>query len=122
MKHTAINYKFVLSLFLPQGILDYFEIVDYSDRGSYYIICLEELPEKPSEYSSRPLVSKGFFPEVVVTDFPARNRTVYLKIRRRHWEDKTIGKIYSRDWHLVTEGTRITAELGAFLKEILGDS
>lgn len=122
MKHTAINYKSVLSLFLPQGILDYFEIVDYSDMGSYYIICLEELPEKPSECSSLPLVSKGFFPEVVVTDFPARDRTVYLKIRRRRWEDKATGKTYSRDWHLVAEGTRITAEFGAFLKEILRDS
>ncbi len=26
---------------LPQGILDYFDIVDYSDMGSYYIISLE---------------------------------------------------------------------------------
>ena len=29
MKHKAIDYKSVLSLFLPKGILDYFDIVDY---------------------------------------------------------------------------------------------
>ena len=33
MKHKAIDYKSVLSLFLPKGILDYFDIVDYSDMG-----------------------------------------------------------------------------------------
>lgn len=38
-----IDYKSVLFLFLPQGILDYFDIVDYSDMGSYYLITLEEL-------------------------------------------------------------------------------
>ena len=101
MKRNSVNYKSVLSLFLPKGILDYFEIVDFSDMGSYYIICLDELPAIPEEYSSLPLVSKGFYPEIVVTDFPAR-------------------KTYSRDWQLVASGTRITAEFGAFLKGILG--
>ena len=78
MKRNAVNYKSVLSLFLPKGILDYFEIVDFSDMGSYYIICLDELPSIPEEYSSLPLVSKGFYPEIVVTDFPARNHTLNL--------------------------------------------
>ena len=120
MKRNVVNYKSVLSLFLPKGILDYFEIVDFSDMGSYYIICLDELPSIPEEYSSLPLVSKGFYPEIVVTDFPARDHTVYLKLRRRRWEDKHTGRTYSRDWQLVASGTRITAEFGAFLKGILG--
>lgn len=120
MKRNSVNYKSVLSLFLPKGILDYFEIVDFSDMGSYYIICLDELSAIPEEYSSLPLVSKGFYPEIVVTDFPARDHTVYLKLRRRRWEDKRTGKTYSRDWQLVASGTRITAEFGAFLKGILG--
>ena len=118
MKHKAIDYKSVLSLFLPKGILDYFDITDYSDMGSYYIICLEEYNIIPEEYSSLKLVSKGFYPEVVITDFPARDRTVYLKVRRRRWEDPVTGKTYSRDWNLVAEGTRITREFGDFLKEL----
>ena len=128
MKRNSVNYKSVLSLFLPKGILDYFEIVDFSNMDSYYIICLDEFPAIPEEYSSLPLVSKGFYPEIVVTDFPARDHTdfpsrdhtVYLKIRRRRWEDKRTGKTYSRDWQLVASGNRITAEFGAFLKGILG--
>ena len=102
MKRNSVNYKSVLSLFLPKGILDYFEIVDFSNMDSYYIICLDEFPAIPEEYSSLPLVSKGFYPEIVVTD------------------DKRTGKTYSRDWQLVASGTRITAEFGAFLKGILG--
>ena len=51
MKRNSVNYKSVLSLFLPKGILDYFEIVEFSDMGSYYIICLDELPAIPEEYS-----------------------------------------------------------------------
>lgn len=58
MSHKQIDYKSVLSLFLPQGILDYFDIVDYSDMGSYYIISLEDHKVIPSEYSHLKLVLK----------------------------------------------------------------
>ncbi|WP_456319280.1 ISAon1 family transposase N-terminal region protein, partial [Bacteroides xylanisolvens] len=43
----------------------------------------------------------------------------YLRIKRRRWEDPSTGQTYSRDWSLVATGTRITAEFGAFLKELL---
>lgn len=118
MQRTKIDYKSVLALFLPKGILDYFDIVDCSDMGSYYVISLEEHKEIPSEYSHLNLVSKGFYPETVITDFPVRDHTVYLKVRRRRWEDSQTGKTYSRNWNLVAEGTRITKEFGAFLKEL----
>lgn len=118
MQRKQVDYKSVLSLFLPQGILDYFDIVDYSDMGSYYLISLEEQKVIPLEHSHMKLVSKGFSPETVITDFPARDRNVYLKIRRRRWEDPLTGKTYSRNWDLVAEGTRITKEFGAFLKEL----
>ena len=120
MKRNSVNYKSVLSLFLPKGILDYFEIVDFSGMGSYYIICLDELPAIPEEYSSLPLVSTGFYPEIVVTDFPAGDHQVYLKLGRRRGEDRRTGKTYSRDWQVVASGTRIPAEFGDFLKGILG--
>ena len=117
MKNKAINYKDILSMFLPQGMLDYFDFTDYSDMGDYYIFPLEEKNSKPEEYSSLPLVSKGFYPEITVTDFPVRDRTVYLKVKRRRWEDKQTGKTYSRDGKLVADGTRITTEF-SFFKEL----
>lgn len=122
IRQANIDYKAVLSLFLPKGILDYFEIVDFSDMGSYYIICLEEYKEIPKSLKHLNLVSKGFYPEITITDFPARDRTVYLRLKRRRWEDKSTGKTYSRDWNLIAQGTRITTEFGAFLKELLRHS
>ncbi|MCH3995423.1 transposase [Prevotella cerevisiae] len=112
------DYKSILSMFLPKGMLDYFDFTDYADMGSYYIFCLEEKPSIPEDLSRLPLVSKGFYPEIVVTDFPVRDHTVYLKVRRRRWEDKSTGKSYSRNWKLIADGTSITAEFGAFLKEL----
>ncbi len=68
------------------------------------------------------LHSKGFFPEIEVQDFPVRGKAVYLRIKRRRWEDPETGQTYSRDWNLVASGTRITAEFGAFLKALLRQS
>lgn len=118
MQRKPIDYKAILSMFLPKGMLDYFDFTDYSDMGAYYIFCLEEKNSIPEEYSDLPLVSKGFYPEITVTDFPVRDRTVYFKVKRHRWEDKRTGKTYNRNWKLVADGTRITAEFGSFLKEL----
>lgn len=112
----------LLSLFLPSGILDYFTVVDILSQDTCFILYLEEQAVIPSEYSDLALHSKGFFPEVEVQDFPIRGKAVYLRIRRRRWEDRATGQTYSRDWNLVASGTRITAEFGAFLKELLRQS
>lgn len=109
-----------LSLFLPSGLLDYFTLVDSISQDTCFILYLEEKAVIPDEYSD--LHSKGFFPEIEVQDFPIRGKAVYLRIKRRRWEEPTTGQTYSRDWTLVASGTRITAEFGAFLKELLGQS
>lgn len=83
---------------------------------------LEEKPSIPQEHSHLHLHSKGFFPEIEVQDFPVRGKAVYLRIKRRRWEDPETGQTYSRDWNLVASGTRITAEFGAFLKALLRQS
>lgn len=119
MKSTPpSNLSEVLSLFLPAGILDYFEITDAHNLDTCYVICLEERNVIPIEYADLPLVSKGFYPEIEVQDFPIRGKAVYLRIKRRRWEDKSTGHSYSRDWTLVAAGTRITSEFGTFLKEL----
>jgi hypothetical protein len=109
----------ILSLFLPCGILDYFTVVDSLPQETCFILYLEENLAIPSELSHLSLHSKGFFPEIEVQDFPIRGKAVYLRIKRRRWEDPATGQTYSRDWSLVSTGTRITAEFGAFLKELL---
>ncbi|WP_455669142.1 ISAon1 family transposase N-terminal region protein [Phocaeicola sp.] len=111
-----------LSLFLPSGLLDYFTLVDSISQDTCFILYLEENAVIPDEHSHLHLHSKGFFPEIEVQDFPIRGKAVYLRIKRRRWEDPSTGQVYSRDWTLVASGTRITAEFGAFLKELLRQS
>lgn len=112
----------ILGLFLPSGMLDYFTVVDCISQEACFILYLEEQCVIPSEHSHLHLHSKGFFPEIEVQDFPIRGKAVYLRIKRRRWEDPQTGQTYSRDWNLVACGTRITAEFGAFLKELLRQS
>ena len=91
-----------LSLFLPSGILDYFTLVNHVSQDTCFILYLEEKATIPSEYSDLHLHSKGFLPEIEVQDFPIRGKAVYLRIKRRHWEDPSTGQTYNRDWSLVT--------------------
>jgi len=108
-----------LSLLLPAGTFDYFDLVSCESLETCHILFLEEKNILPSELSSLSLHSNGFFPEIEVQDFPIRGKAVYLRIKRRRWKDIESGKSYSRDWNLVATGTRITAEFGAFLKGLL---
>ena len=112
----------MLSLFLPSGLLDYFDLVNHVSQDTCFILFLEEKPSIPQEYSHLHLHSKGFFPEIEVQDFPIPGKAVYLRVKRRRWEDPETGQTYSRDWNLVASGTRITAEFGVFLKALLGQS
>ena len=112
----------MLSLFLPSGLLDYFDLVNHVSQDTCFILFLEEKPSIPQEYSHLHLHSKGFFPEIEVQDFPIRGKAVYLRVKRRRWEDPETGQTYSRGWDLVASGTRITAEFGVFLKALLGQS
>lgn len=54
----------------------------------------------------------------VIEDFPLRGNQVYLHVKRRRWLDKNTKQIIQRDWNLVAQGTRMTGEFAAFLKEI----
>lgn len=109
----------VLSLFLPDGILEYFDIVSEITQDTCFILCLEEKNIVPDEISTLNLHSHGFHQEIEVQDFPIRGKAVFLRIKRRRWKDIDTGKVYSRDWRIVAHGTRITAEFGSFLKELL---
>ena len=104
--------------FLPEGILDYFEIVDDKIQNDQVHFYLEEKNILPQEYQSEIAQSKGFSPEITVEDFPLRGKPVLLQIKRRRWTLLVTGKIVKRDWKMVAKGTRITNEFASFLKGI----
>ena len=110
----------LISLLLPEGILEYFELTQVEKVPEGLNICLEEKNIVPSEYQNQRLESKGFLPEVSIQDFPIRGQKVALRIKRRRWRVFETGLIITRDWNLVHKGARITTEFGLFLKGIFG--
>lgn len=105
---------------LPEELFEYFEICSIEEKGKEIIIELEEKNNPPEEYRTDRLTSKGFFPAIEVNDFPLRNRPLILRIKRRRWLNETSGKVVSRDWKLVAEGTRYTQSFASFLKGLIG--
>jgi hypothetical protein len=112
--------KNFLDLILPQGILAYFLLTNFTSTSSEICLYLEEKNVIPEEYEGDKLISKGFFDEITVQDFPLRGKAVYLHIRRRRWLNQTTGGIVFRDWNMVARGTRMTTEFASFLKVLSG--
>jgi len=104
--------------FLPEGILEYFDIVSHTSSSDKIHLYLEEKNILPVEYKSEIAQSKGFSPEITVEDFPLRGKSVLLHIKRRRWTLVNNGKIIKRNWNLIAKGTRITNEFASFLKDI----
>lgn len=113
-----MEQKEILSLLLPEGLLDYFEVIHADKRPDFYAIYLEEKNQPPEQYNDNKLVSKGFYEPVTIQDFPLRGKACYLMVKRRRWTNLDTGEIVVRDWDLVAKGTRITAEFAAFLKAV----
>ncbi len=112
------NYLDLIKLVLPQFIVDHFDLIKSKKEKETLHLYFEERNTPPKEQSSRVLISKGFHKEITVQDFPLRGSTVYLHVKRRRWTDKESGEIVQRDWNLVAQGTRMTTEFAAFLKQI----
>ncbi len=108
----------VLDLVFPEGLREYFELVDHKSDADNLHLYLDEINSIPEEFKGQKLESKGFFDAVTIQDFPIRGRNVYLHIRRRRWLNHKTGKVVFRNWDLVAKGTRITNDFAAFLKEI----
>lgn len=112
------NYLELLKLILPSFLVAHFELKKSEQKGERLHLYFEEKNKVPNEFSSRQLVSKGFYNEITIQDFPLRGKYVFLHVKRRRWTDKKTGEIVFREWKEVEEGTRMTNEFAAFLKEI----
>jgi hypothetical protein len=105
---------------LPEEIFQYFEITKIEEHGKELHIYLDENPDKPDSYSGYTLSSKGFHSEATIKDFPIRNKAAFLHVRRRRWLVEETGKVVSREWDLMAEGTRYTKGFATFLKGLIG--
>jgi transposase len=114
----------LLSVILPEDLLLYFDIVNFKELGGISIkkdclhIYLEEKNTLPKGYSKTDYQSKGFSSSKQVQDFPIRGKAVYLHLKTRRWRDKkTKSKQIRNDYSFIAEGSKLTVELSAFLKD-----
>ena len=67
------QYKDLVSLLLPEGILRYFSLTQvFQGKDGQVHLYLEEQNIAPEEHKGRLLHSKGFLPSIEVQDFPLR--------------------------------------------------
>lgn len=118
MENKREGLESLMSLVLPEGILEYFTISKVEQLEESINIHLEEGNIIPKEYINDKLTSKGFLDEVKVQDYPIRGKSVFLLVKRRRWFNETRGNLVMRNWELVAKGTRMTKEFASFLKAI----
>lgn len=114
-----MELKRVVGLLLPEGLEDYYDLVDIEELKDKYILHLDEQNRKPNYLDKGvKITSKGFFDARTIRDFPLRGKPCYLKIRRRKWWREDTGETIFNNWQIISKGTRMTVELAAFLKEV----
>ncbi len=107
----------ILRTVFPSWIFDYFDAVKIEDDEERIDIYLDEKKLIPSEYANRGIIAYGFTNAYVVQDFPIRGKEVYLHLRRRKWMLTDTKEIVSCTYDIAHEGTRLTKEFVAFLKD-----
>ena len=113
----------LIESFLPEFILDYFDVVDLKKLGDLstnqmiFEIHLDEKNCIHKEVNSDEYESKGFLPPSRVQDFPIRGKAVYLMIRRRRWRHKITLKEISNDISFIAKGVQLTEDISDFLKD-----
>lgn len=110
--------KELLSLLLPSGLVELFELEKVATQAYGYHLYLFQRNIPPSGLEGHKLESKGFFESITIRDFPLRGRACFLHLKRRKWLDHVTGQTVFYEWDEVAKGTRMTKEFAAFLKDI----
>ena len=119
-------YEHYLGFFLPEGMLDFFELVwmetesltsresqkDIAYTGVLHIHLDERDSRTEAQQDLRP---NGFTEPATMLDFPVRDRRVELHIRRRRWLTPDGGSVILNIYPLVAEGTRYSVAFAEFL-------
>lgn len=117
----------LLELILPEGILEHFEITgfDKGESGNFVYnqtltIHLEEKKIIPEAYKDYQYKASGFMEARLIEDYPIRSMLVTLSVKRRRWDVLIDGRRTKicRDFNALAQGTRMSKEYAAFLKEV----
>ena len=131
-KSSNINTDFIISFFLPEGMIDWFEVVNIEEEAntgtakadvlynSVLNIYLDERDTRTEE--TKELRPNGFTEPTVIKDYPIRNRKVLLHVRRRRYLDADNRNIILNNYPLTADGTKVSVEFGLFFKDSDGQS
>ncbi len=93
-----------------------------STEQSYDIWLDEKKKLSDEDYRNPHIVARGYTDYVTIQDYPMRGRPVFLHMRKNKWWDKQTNEIFSYNLELPNEeGTRLSSEFVAFLKDEGGD-
>lgn len=129
-KNSPISvYESVVGMFLPEGMLDYFEVTNVEEERTGKFdeagteiriihISLDERDLRAEEWHD--MKPNGFTESRKVNDFPIRDRKVVLHVRRRRWIDADGHNHVFDRYDLVADGTSYSTEFAGALKKIFG--
>jgi hypothetical protein len=107
----------MVSMFVPEAILENFDIFHVQKRNENWVIELREQENKTPKELSQGAVLDGFCNPIEVMSFGFSLGPVYLKIYRRRWKRSNENEHFSNDYDFTLKGFKMVPELGIFLKE-----
>ena len=125
--NTSSQYEFFASFFLPDGMLDWFEITNVKEEANsdskdldvlfpnVLHIYLDERDNREGENLG--LKPNGFSEYTTLQDYPIRNRKVMLHVRRRRYKDADGHNVIINNYPLKSDGTEISVVFGLFFIE-----
>ena len=110
--------KNILELILPNGTLEWFNVIEGErDENNIHIVLEEKnIPPLFEKDKDKKVFTKSFT-DITITDFPIRGRRTLLKFRRRYWKIEGQEEYLKRDIKLSFSGTQLEKEFADFLKE-----
>lgn len=110
--------KLVFELIFPEGMFEWFDIVEGSKDENNIRITLEEKNIPPFlEEDKDKKITAADFKEITITDFPIRGRRTLLTFKRRYWKVEGQKEYLKRDIKLCFPHTQLEKEFAIFLKE-----
>lgn len=123
----GIDRDFFISFFLPEGMIDWFEVVHMTEENNpgttiadklYNRILNIYLDERDNRSEDQMVLKpNGFTEATVIKDYPIRNRKVLLHVRRRRYLDADGRNIILNQYPLNPDGTKVSVEYGLFFKD-----
>ena len=117
-------YEGLASYFLPEGVLEYFEVTAFAEQPTKDVnvlyttelhIYLDERNNRTPKMAGS--VCNGFEDESCLLDFPARDKKTVLHVRRRRWlmPDGTTKMVdLDKEFELRHKGTRYAKDFALF--------